>query len=300
MRMRRRSYVGIAVGLTLLALGAGAVREAGAWAIVQAPNHGGIARSSEPPLDVARALRVEVGPPSAELEAWVVDPPRAPRGTVLVLHGIRSEKRGMLPVARMLRDAGFRAVLVDLRGHGGSSGEWLTYGVVESQDLLQLVDTLEALRWIEGPLSVYGASYGGAVGIQLAARDPRVRAVVSLSTFASLREVAPSYASHAAWGLGALLPGALVDSIVTDSAHLGGFDPESADTARAIGRTRAPVLLLHGDADAHVPYSHAEELADSCAHCELVAIHGADHAGALGSPQARAAALRWIERFAAR
>ena len=34
-------------------------------------------------------------------------------------------------------------MLVDLRGHGGSSGRWLTYGVVESRDLSQLIDQLE-------------------------------------------------------------------------------------------------------------------------------------------------------------
>lgn len=284
----------------VVALVAGFVREAGAWAIVKAPNYDRPVLEMTPtPASVSRVIRAEVGPPVALLEAWVLDPVGPPRGTTLVLHGIRGDKRALVGIGERLRDRGMRAVLVDLRGHGGSSGRWLTYGVVESRDLAQLLDQLEALDILEGPVSVYGASYGGAVGLQLAAIDPRVSAVASLSTFSSLRAVVPPYAERQLPTVGAWIPSFFLDSIVRDAGLLGGFSPDEADTAGAIGRTRARVLLLHGDADRNVPFLHAQALLRACrpGRCELVRIPGADHGGALGSETANARALDFLERW---
>lgn len=301
----RRIGIALFAAVAVLSLAAlvGA-RTVGAEAIARAPNHGGARAELAPPADVGRLVRAEVGPPVAELEAWVLDPDGAPRGTTLVLHGIRDDKRSMVDLGRALRDAGLRAVLVDLRGHGGSTGEWLTYGALEGRDLAQLVDQLDALGMIEGPLSVYGPSYGGAAALQLAALDPRVSAVVGVSTFASLRDVVPPYAAlH--WG-SALLPGALLDVAIDAAGELGGFAPDAADSRAAIARVRARVLLIHGDADRHIPLAQARALLTACprGRCELVTVDGGDHAGTLGSERTRAEALRFLlagaERHASR
>jgi alpha-beta hydrolase superfamily lysophospholipase len=283
-----------------LVLAGGRAREAGAWAIVQAPNYGRAAHSAPAPREVSRVVRAEVGPPAAVLEARVLDPEREPRGTVLVLHGIRDHKASMLGVGDALRQRGMRAILIDLRGHGGSSGAFLTYGVVESRDLAQLVHQLDALGILEGPLGVYGPSYGGAVALQLSAIDPRVRAVASLSTFASLRDVVPPYVRRNVPVIGALVPRGVIDAIIEEAGALGGFSPVAADTRRAIARTRADVLLIHGEADEHIPFEHARVLFAACprGRCRLLPIASADHPGALASPAARSAALDFLERHA--
>jgi len=285
-----------------LVLAGGRAREAGAWAIVRAPNYERVALPAPVPREVSRVVRAEVGPPAAVLDAWVLDPEREPRGTVLVLHGIRDHKASMLRVGQALRRRNLRAILVDLRGHGGSSGAFLTYGVVESRDLAQLVDQLDALGILEGPLGVYGPSYGGAVALQLSALEPRVRAVASLSTFASLREVVPPYVRMNLPSIGALVPGAVVDAVIDEAGALGGFSPDAADTRRAIARTHAEVLLIHGEADEHIPFEHARALFAACprGRCRLLPIPSADHSGALASPAARGAALDFLERHATR
>ncbi|MEM1418923.1 MAG: hypothetical protein AAGH15_28780, partial [Myxococcota bacterium] len=74
------------------------------------------------PSDVDHHLRVEVGPPAATLDVWVLDPAaadvraEAPVDTVLVLHGIRDRKETMKGLGERFRRAGLRSVLVDLRG----------------------------------------------------------------------------------------------------------------------------------------------------------------------------------------
>src|SRR5258706_4821522 len=140
-------------------------------------------------LGVNRQLRVDVGPPPASLAVWIIEPPTnsSTRGTVLVLHGVQDKKTSMLDIGRRLATAGYRAVLVDGRGHGRSSGQWLTYGVLESRDLSQLLDALATQDLLAGKVGVYGVSYGAAAGIMLAGRDARVAAAVAVAPVSSRR-----------------------------------------------------------------------------------------------------------------
>jgi alpha-beta hydrolase superfamily lysophospholipase len=51
----------------------------------------------------------------------IIEPAEAARGTVLVLHGIRSDKTWLAGLAKQVAGEGYRAVLPDLRGHGRST-----------------------------------------------------------------------------------------------------------------------------------------------------------------------------------
>src|SRR5436853_2381744 len=133
---RTRARIAAASLGGLLLFGEGAHRVRVVWlahAIVDAPNRGRNPLGPDPDapelarIGVDHAFRVPVGPPAASLSVWVLDPPTsvgAPRGTVLVLHGMRDRKVTMLDLGRLLSRDGFRAVLVDLRGHGQSTGDW--------------------------------------------------------------------------------------------------------------------------------------------------------------------------------
>src|SRR5450631_129493 len=58
----------------------------------------------------------------------------APRGTVILLHGYGLAQFSMVPWALQLAEAGWRCVLVDLRGHGKSTGKQIFYGIKEAHD----------------------------------------------------------------------------------------------------------------------------------------------------------------------
>src|SRR5688572_12539156 len=97
-----------------------------ARAIVTAPNAGRSFRAEDDPSrdEVRKAgvddqLRVDLGPPHAvSLSAWVIEPKAPPPATVLVLHGIRSDKFWFVGLGQRIAAQGFRAVIPDLRGHG--------------------------------------------------------------------------------------------------------------------------------------------------------------------------------------
>jgi pimeloyl-ACP methyl ester carboxylesterase len=221
------------------------------------------------------------------------------RGTVLVLHGVRLDKHSMIPTAAALSDAGFRSVLVDLRGHGRSSGSYLTYGVLEARDLSQLLDALAAKKAL-GPVGAYGFSYGAATALHLAERDPRIAAVVAVSAFSSLRGAVRDYVVRYAPALEPGVPNAWLDGAIDLGGRLAAFDPDAAAPARAVARSRAPLLIVHGAADEQVPPYHAavleREAKKSGRQVEKTLLTLDDHAGALNDDKARAAACAWLGR----
>lgn len=224
------------------------------------------------------AFRSRLVSGQGSLAAWVLEPASGlAAGTIVLLHGVRLDKRTSVPVALALHDAGYRAVLVDLPGHGESAGRYLTYGAGEARDVSGMLDALDRSGFPLGPVGVYGFSYGAAVAIDLAARDPRVRGVVAVSPFASLREVIRDYRRKYVPALH-FLPDAWFQQAVDDTAWFIGFDPDVSAPVRNIGASLAPTLLIHGDADTQVPLRHSQALVRAAAgRATLLVLHGGTH-----------------------
>lgn len=99
---------------------------------------------------------------------------------VLMLPGmgaLRSEYRYLAP---KISEAGYRAVTVDLRGHGDSSAGWATYDIPSvGRDILALIDHLNA-----GPAHVIGTSLSPGAIIWAAAEEPEaVRSMTLIGAF---------------------------------------------------------------------------------------------------------------------
>jgi pimeloyl-ACP methyl ester carboxylesterase len=197
---------------------------------------------------------------------------------VVLLHGVRMDKRSLEPMAKALSDAGFRSLLVDLRGHGESDGRYLSYGSSEAADISRLLDALQTGGSPLGPVGVYGFSYGAAVAIDLAARDFRITTVVAVSPFASLRQVVDDYRHKYLPSAVNLLPEVWFQGAVNAAASWVGFDPDASAPIHSIAKSRGPALLIHGDADTQIPMRHSQALAlASLGRAELVVIPGATH-----------------------
>ncbi|HEX2875210.1 MAG TPA: alpha/beta hydrolase [Polyangiaceae bacterium] len=254
-------------------------------AIAAAPN---VARWSQgaaasPPVQLlergARAFHSPLADGAGSLSAWVLEPPEPlVVGTIVLLHGVRMDKQASIPMALSLCDAGYRAVLVDLPGHGESGGRYLTYGDHEAHDVSGLLDALDASGVALGPVGVFGFSYGAAVAIDLAAIEPRVRGVVAVSPFASLREVVRDYRRKYLPAAAHVLPDDWFQQAVSNTAWFVGFDPDESAPAQRIRASSAPTLLIHGDADTQVPLRHSQALARAAAgRAELLVLHGGTH-----------------------
>ena len=277
----------VAASAIAIVLGAGAVIAFPCFlpfAIARAPNDG---RSIDPrqdgeflPAGGFLHLRVPVGPPSASISCLVHSPSgdAAIRGTILVFHGVRDDKLSHIGTAVSLSGLGYRTVLVDSRGHGRSTGDHLTYGVQESRDMLQVLAHLESKGLLQEPLGAVGFSYGGAVALQLAAREKRVKAVVTVATFSSLREVLKDYVRHYAPFPGLLLTDGQLDRALKKAGEIARFDPAEADNLKAASTMSARLLIIHGQEDPKVPVSHAHRIHEAAKDkSELVVVPGEGH-----------------------
>jgi pimeloyl-ACP methyl ester carboxylesterase len=107
---------------------------------------------------------------------------------VLMLPGmgaLRSEYRYLAP---RLSEAGYRAVTVDLRGHGESSVPWETYDVPSiGGDILAMIEHLDA-----GAAHLIGTSFAaGAVVWAAAERPDDIRSLVLIGAFVRAAKINP-------------------------------------------------------------------------------------------------------------
>lgn len=244
------------------------------------------------PEDVDHHLRVD-RPEGITLDVWVLDAeaPKPPNAvdTALVLHGISDQKRTMLSLARRFTRHGVRAILVDLRGHGLSTATNITFGVREREDLRAVLDAVQE-RMSIGDVGVYGPSYGGAVAIQLAGVDPRVKRVVTVAAFASMQRIMRPYVRTSFGDYAEYVPDVVVGFMVTRAGSRGGFDPDQASPERLAADARGRLLVVHSREDEIVPYAHAEAIVESCGdRCELLTLEGKTHLESLSNIELRRA-----------
>jgi pimeloyl-ACP methyl ester carboxylesterase len=165
--------------------------------------------------------------------------------TIVILHGYMMYKETMAPWASALAQAGYRVVLVDLRGHGQSTGDQATYGKYETKDLSQMLDYLKALGLCDDKVGVLGLSYGATVALHWAAADPRVQAVVAIAPYNNPEDAAQRLAKELKIPVSTnALRGAL--KIAAKRLDLTWSD-WSGDAA--VKKLKEPVLLIGGGHD---------------------------------------------------
>lgn len=120
------------------------------------------------------------------LAGWWV-PKLDAKQTVILLHTLGGNRADLLDFAEPLWRAGFNLVMLDLRSHGMSDGKYFTYGFNEWKDITAAIDTVNAKQPNQS-FAILGVSAGGTVAISAAARDERIRKVVTIGTFADLGE----------------------------------------------------------------------------------------------------------------
>ncbi len=129
---------------------------------------------------------------SIRLAGYVCRPGRKARGTVIALHGYRSNKNRFLPVVKYFTDAGWNFVAADLRAHNQSTGETTGFSYYERYDVSALIDTLTKQHFPR-PYVLYGHSIGAATAVFVAARRQDIDALILESAFDDFSRLIPNY-----------------------------------------------------------------------------------------------------------
>lgn len=166
------------------------------------------------------------------------------RGTIFLLHGYGLDKEAMMPWGLVLARAGYRVVLVDLRGNGHSTGNHIFFGGIERTDLVQCLDVLVQRRVCVEPVGTLGISYGAVLALQWAAIDPRVRTVVALSPYPDPETAVERYLKTFAPNLSWQTDHEAAEQVAT---NLAAFPDLATETA--IRQVKHPILFIRGEDD---------------------------------------------------
>ena len=190
------------------------------------------------PFETLRIQRANGG----SVAAWFAAG-HACQGGVLLVHGIRSDRRQMLDRARFLFAAGYSVLLIDLQAHGETPGQQITFGYRESFDVDAAVDYLNA-RLDGRPVGVIGASLGGAAAL-LGESPVDADAVVLEGVYSSIEQAVGNRIAIRLGEFGRWLAPFLVWQV---EPRLG-VRPDELAPAAAIHRLDAPVMIIAGTED---------------------------------------------------
>ena len=245
----------MAIGFLLWALGSVAAALAALFAALYWRQESLLFAPERLPADFtlheAGVIELSIPVDGASLNAFHLRLPD-PRGVVFFLHGNAGNLASWFVDSDFYRRANFDLVMIDYRGYGKSTGR-IQSEVQLRADVAAAWDQVAPL-YRGRRVVLLGRSLGTALAAGLAARiHPDLTILVS--PYWSMREMA---ALHYPWVPGALLRYRL-------------------ETHRDVAAIAGPVLLLHGDRDELIPYSHSERLQAVAQSGQLVLVPGAAH-----------------------
>jgi pimeloyl-ACP methyl ester carboxylesterase len=202
--------------------------------------------------------------------AWTA----APRGTVVLLHGYGLAEFSMVPWALCLAQEGWRCVLVDLRGHGKSTGRKIYFGLKESRDLSQLLDVLTNHGQLAPPVAVIGESYGAALALRWKTIDPRVGSVVAIAPYGMLSNAV----LNICFDYASFLPRAVIRAGLKQLPAVLGVQGDDLDTTTVLARHPVTALFVAGTKDNITPLADVQSLfKEALPGSELIVVPGATH-----------------------
>lgn len=141
------------------------------WQVVRPDRVSGVAENLGTDLAGADGVRFAASD-GTEISAWYIEGERGAPAVILVPDD-RQGKASLLDLAIVLQQAGFHALVLDLRAHGESGGAVATLGVAEKRDVLGAVDWLARRKEVaSGRIGAFGVG-AGAHAIVLAAAERR-------------------------------------------------------------------------------------------------------------------------------
>ncbi|WP_108882852.1 alpha/beta fold hydrolase [Anderseniella sp. Alg231-50] len=176
------------------------------------------------------------------------------KAAVLLVHGIRSNRRSMLGRARLLFENGYSVLMIDLQAHGESAGERLTFGYREA-DSVSAATSYARNLWPGKKLAIIGTSLGGASAI-FAANRHRADAYVLEAVYSSLRDATENRLRIRLGPAGA----ALAPLLLWQTSLQLGFHADELSAVDRIGDLKAPLLVIAGEKDDRTTLANSKAL----------------------------------------
>ena len=228
------------------------------------------------------------------IDAWYAKTDSAAKGTVILFHGLTTNKQWVLAEAHEFRYQGYNIMMIDFRAHGNSGGNTTTIGVREAEEVKLAYDHVAQSG--EKKIILWGTSLGAVtIAKALADYDLKPAGVILEMPFASLQMHLRARARMIGFGGFPEKPfGFFVTCWMGVERGFNGFKHQ---TTTYVQKIHCPVLLQWGALDIYVLKNETDKIYDaiSSPNKKLVIYDHANHESFLQNDP-----LKWrieVERF---
>ncbi len=190
---------------------------------------------------------------------------------MIITHGYTDNRMGAYKYVPMYINLGYNCVIYDIRGHGENEPTFTTYGVLEAQDLMNLIaDTRQRYDDIE-QLGLHGESLGAATTITSMKYKPEVDFAVADCGFSDIENVLKNaYKIYHA-------PTFLVDLADIGARIRYGYSIKAMHPIDSLDDNEIPILFMHGAEDWFITPKNSEDMYERTKGYKM--IHKIDKAG---------------------
>jgi len=215
-----------------------------------------------------------------KLVADYIPAAQSSKKTVVLVHGVGSDKEPMGGYVAMFHNLGYNTLIPDTRGQGQSQGMVISYGHYESKDYLKWVDQVIAKQGQDSQVVLFGVSMGGATTMMTSGlKTPsQLKAYIEDCGYTNA-DAEIAYQAKQMYNL-PYWPLVPLTSLMTKLK--AGFYFKDANATATVKQNHKPMLFIHGGADKFVPTKMVYTVyrADAGPK-ELLVVPGAKHAAAL-------------------
>ena len=201
---------------------------------------------------------------------------------VLVHHGFTSAAKHNSVHAKFFHEMGYEVILLDLRAHGESEGQYVGFGILDRFDTLKWIEYINGRFGTEISIVLHGTSMGAAtvlMALGLPEVRDRVSAVIADCAYTSPAEVF----AHVMERDYHISPFPIVQANELMEKHNVGYRFDEYSTIDALHDNKdIPVMFIHGAEDSFVPTSMSFENYKACeTKKKLLIVEHAGHASSV-------------------
>ncbi len=187
------------------------------------------------------------------------------KGLVLLIHGRGGIKEDALPITERFVAAGFSAVIFDTRAHGQSGGRFCTYGQLEVDDALAVLEAARDKAGFDETIPTYGFGYslGASVMIQTLSKTDDITASAVVAPFGDLEQLVIYSGGKFSKRQ---FPHWMAKSVVRLSELRAGFKCSEIAPLKAATSINEPMFVVHGKLDTVIPIDHGRRIFDAIPH----------------------------------
>ncbi|MEG1411687.1 MAG: alpha/beta hydrolase [Terrisporobacter sp.] len=211
-----------------------------------------------------------------KLHSYVVENENKTDKWAIVVHGYTSDGETVSAKAKYFYEMGYNVLAPDLRAHGKSEGDYIGMGYDDRVDIINWINKITESN-PKSEIVLHGTSMGSATVLMVSGEKlpSNVKAIVADCGYSSVWDQF-TYQLKDLFNLSSF-PVMDISNMVT--MVRAGYSLKQATPLNAVEKSETPILYIHGDKDAFVPYYMMDELYDATnSDKEKLTVKGAEHA----------------------